>query len=91
MGGELAINGKTINEISDILKEIFDIRNLKFKINIHNVASRRTDTIVSNFIMPLNIANKIFGDYKTLYCDLDVCVIDDYYCPIIRIGIVVKE
>ena len=91
MGGELAINGKTINEISNILKEIFDIKTIRLKINIHNVASRRIDTIVSDFIMPLNIANKIFGDYKTFYCELNVCVIDDYPRPIIKIGIVVKE
>ena len=95
MGGELAINGKTIKEISEIISQVFNPREIVMDIKIHNKASLNNTTVVSRVKFPLNIAPKVFGDYKTLYTRLDTYSVEGslnvIYRPCIVCGIVIKE
>lgn len=96
MGGELAVNGKTIKEISEIISQVFDPREIVMDIKIHNKASLNNTTVVSRVKFPLNIAPEVFGDYKTLYTRLDTYSVEGgglnvIYRPCIVCGIVIKE
>lgn len=93
MGGELAINGKTIKEISEILSQVFNPKEIVMYIKIHNKPSLNINTIVSEIRLPLSIATSIFGDYKTLYTKLDTYSRgeDLFNFPCVLCGVVIKE